>query len=92
MLEEAIALGCRKFVACGGAGVLDRSIDLGYLIVPTVAIRDEGTSYHYLPPGREVEPSPERRFRHRGGAQEARVCLPDRQDLDDGRDLPRDGG
>src|SRR4051794_5381095 len=23
--EEAIALGCRKFVACGGAGVLDRS-------------------------------------------------------------------
>jgi uridine phosphorylase len=59
MLEEAIALGCRKFVACGGAGVLDRSIALGHLVVPTAAIRDEGTSYHYLPPGREVEPSPE---------------------------------
>jgi uridine phosphorylase len=59
MLEEAIALGCRKFIACGGAGVLDRSISLGHLIVPTAAIRDEGTSYHYLPPGREVEPSPE---------------------------------
>ena len=25
-------------------------------IVPTAAIRDEGTSYHYLPPAREVEP------------------------------------
>jgi uridine phosphorylase len=57
MLEEAIALGCRKFIACGGAGVLDRSIALGHLVVPTAAIRDEGTSYHYLPPGREVEPS-----------------------------------
>jgi uridine phosphorylase len=59
MLEEVIALGCRKFVVCGGAGVLDRSIALGHLIVPTAAIRDEGTSYHYLPPGHEVEPSPE---------------------------------
>ena len=57
MLEEAIALGCRKFIACGGAGVLDRSIALGHLVVPTAAIRDEGTSYHYLLPGREVEPS-----------------------------------
>jgi uridine phosphorylase len=59
LLEEAIGLGCRKFVACGGAGVLDRSIALGHLIVPTSAIRDEGTSYHYLPPGREAGPSPE---------------------------------
>src|SRR4051794_21412442 len=59
LLEEAIALGCRKFIACGGAGVLDRSIALGHLVVPTAAIRDEGTSYHYLPPGREAEPSPE---------------------------------
>ena len=57
MLEEAIALGCRKFIACGGAGVLDRSIALGHLVVPTAAIRDEGTSYHYSAPGREVEPS-----------------------------------
>lgn len=59
MLEEMIALGCRKFVACGGAGVLDRDIAAGHLIVPTSAVRDEGTSYHYLPPGREVSASPE---------------------------------
>lgn len=58
LLEESIALGCRKFIACGGAGVLDREIAAGHLIVPTAAIRDEGTSYHYLPPGREVEPHP----------------------------------
>lgn len=58
-LEESIALGCRKFVACGTAGVLDSAIGRGHLIVPTSAVRDEGTSYHYLPPSREVEPSPD---------------------------------
>lgn len=58
MLEGAIALGCRKFIACGGAGVLDRGLAVGRLIVPRAAVRDEGTSYHYLPPGREVEASP----------------------------------
>jgi len=57
ILEEVIARGCRKFIACGGCGVLDRQIEVGGLIIPTVAIRDEGTSYHYLPPGREVQPS-----------------------------------
>ena len=56
--EIAIALGARKFIACGGAGVLDREIAVGHLVVPTAAIRDEGTSYHYLPAGREVAPSP----------------------------------
>ncbi len=59
MLEAAIALGCSKFIACGGAGVLDRDIAVGHIIVPVAAIRDEGTSYHYLPPGREVAASPE---------------------------------
>jgi uridine phosphorylase len=58
ILEEVIALGCRKFVACGGAGVLDGSLAVGQIVVPNAAIRDEGTSYHYLPPAREVHPSP----------------------------------
>ena len=59
ILEEAIALGCRNLIACGSAGVLDRSIAVGHLLVPISAVRDEGTSYHYLPPGREAEPTPE---------------------------------
>jgi uridine phosphorylase len=49
-LEELIALGCRQFVACGGAGVLDGRLPVGHVIVPDSAVRDEGTSYHYLPP------------------------------------------
>jgi uridine phosphorylase len=58
MLELVIALGSRKFIACGGAGVLDSKIAVGHIIVPSSAIRDEGTSYHYLPPSREVAPHP----------------------------------
>ena len=59
MLETAIALGCTKFISCGGAGVLDRDIAVGHIIVPQSAVRDEGTSYHYLEPSREVAASPE---------------------------------
>jgi len=58
LLEETIALGCNKFIACGGAGVLDGTVVVGHPVIPTAAIRDEGTSYHYLPPGREVSASP----------------------------------
>ena len=56
-LEELIARGCRTFVACGGAGVLVPDVAVGHVIVPTAAVRDEGTSYHYLPASRTVEPS-----------------------------------
>ena len=54
LMEEVIALGVKNFIACGGCGVLDRSISVGKLLLPTSAIRDEGTSYHYLPPAREI--------------------------------------
>ncbi len=50
-LEQLIALGCRSFIACGGAGVLDSEIAVGHVVVPISAIRDEGTSYHYLAAG-----------------------------------------
>ncbi len=56
--EEMIALGSTKFIACGGAGVLDGTLAVGHIVVPKVAVRDEGTSYHYLPPAREVSASP----------------------------------
>lgn len=54
LLEEVIAFGCRKFIACGGCGVLEKEIAVGNLILVSGAIRDEGVSYHYLPPAREV--------------------------------------
>ncbi len=54
VMEELIAFGCRKFIACGSAGVLDRALAPGTVVVPSAAVRDEGVSYHYLKPSREV--------------------------------------
>jgi uridine phosphorylase len=58
-LEEAIDFGCRSIVACGGAGALDSGLALGHVVVVGDALRDEGTSYHYLPPSRTVAAEPE---------------------------------
>ena len=55
-LERLLAVGCRKFIAVGAAGALDPSMPKSSFIVPDSAIRDEGTSYHYLPPEVECVP------------------------------------
>jgi uridine phosphorylase len=58
LVEEVIAHGAKAIIGCGGSGALDAELSLGQAVVPISAIRDEGTSYHYLPPSREVEASP----------------------------------
>ena len=57
-LEEMIAFGSRNVIACGGCGVLDSTLPVGHVLVPEIAVRDEGTSFHYLPAAREVSASP----------------------------------
>ncbi|MCJ7625779.1 MAG: nucleoside phosphorylase, partial [Anaerolineaceae bacterium] len=57
-LDELISLGLNKFIACGGCGVINDKIDAGAVVILTSAVRDEGTTYHYLPPSREVGASP----------------------------------
>jgi uridine phosphorylase len=57
-LEEAIACGCARFIGVGGAGGLIPDLTIGHVVVPTAAVRDEGTSYHYAPPERESAPDP----------------------------------
>ena len=52
-LERVIAAGCTSIVACGDAGTLTGR-PRGGLVIVDAALRDEGTSYHYLPPAREV--------------------------------------
>lgn len=54
-IEELTAKGCKKYIACGGCGVMQNDLAVGHLIIPTSAVRDEGTSYHYAPPSREIE-------------------------------------
>lgn len=52
---EEYAMGCKKFIICGGAGAITKDSKVGEIVVPVSAVRDEGTSYHYLEPSREVE-------------------------------------
>ena len=57
-LEELIAFGCDRFMVCGGAGGLRPAIGVGHLIVPQGAVWDEGVSYHYAAPSREIACDP----------------------------------
>jgi uridine phosphorylase len=57
-LEELIAMGARRVVAVGGAGVLVPELVLGHAVIVGSAVRDEGTSFHYLRPGRVVDADP----------------------------------
>lgn len=53
--EELFALGVENIVVFGCCGVLDGTIDDCSIIIPDRAVRDEGTSFHYLPAGDEVK-------------------------------------
>ena len=57
-LEVVISLGATQIIGCGGAGIVRPGFDVGHVIVPTGAIRDEGTSYHYAPADAAVHPHP----------------------------------
>ena len=57
-LEELITMGAKKFVVCGAAGTLLPN-PLGALVVVERAVRDEGASFHYVPPSYEIEANAE---------------------------------
>jgi uridine phosphorylase len=59
--EQLAAAGVEWIIGLTSAGRISPELPLPCLVVATAAIRDEGTSLHYLPPGREVgcpEPMP----------------------------------
>lgn len=53
-LDISTGIGIDTVMFCGGGGVLDKSIEVGQLLVVEGAIRDEGFSYHYAPPSRII--------------------------------------
>lgn len=57
ILDWLISYGARKIISGGSCGVLE-TLDENVFLVPFKALRDEGASYHYLPPSRFVEISP----------------------------------
>ena len=53
--EQLQAAGAKVIIGLTSAGRVAPDLPLPCLVVATSAIRDEGTSYHYLPPSRAVE-------------------------------------
>ncbi|NQO34169.1 nucleoside phosphorylase [Streptococcus suis] len=57
-LEELKACGFENFIVLGSCGVLDKSLAADKIILPSSALRDEGTSYHYAPASDEISYDP----------------------------------
>jgi uridine phosphorylase len=57
LLEEFAAFGVRRFISIGTAGALAKELRIGDVVVCDCAIRDEGVSHHYLPPGKYAHAS-----------------------------------
>lgn len=58
-LDCLTGIGIDTVMFCGGGGVLDKTIDVGRLLVVEGAIRDEGFSYHYIEPSRIIRSDPD---------------------------------
>ena len=54
VMDILVTCGCKKIIAVGSCGVL-KEIQENAFLVPTKALRAEGTSYHYLPASRYIE-------------------------------------
>jgi uridine phosphorylase len=65
-LEECIEWGVSRFVSIGTAGSLQKGLRAGDLVLCERAIRDEGSSHHYLAPSRYARPSKALTARVRG--------------------------
>ena len=56
LLDWLIGYGVREIISAGTCGCLEEFSESTFL-VPSKALRDEGTSYHYAPPSRFMEVS-----------------------------------
>ena len=54
ILDWLISYGVREIISAGTCGALEKFSE-GTFLVPSKALRDEGTSYHYAPPSRFIE-------------------------------------
>jgi uridine phosphorylase len=56
LVEELAAFGMEQAIFLGYCGSLRPEVKAGDIICPTEAIREEGTSFHYLPPDVAARP------------------------------------
>ena len=59
LADQFVALGVQQFAIVGLAGGLQPEMNPGSLVICNKAIRGEGVSQHYLPPGQTVDSSDE---------------------------------
>lgn len=55
LAEEFAAMGVKCMILMTWGGILQPDLNPGDIVVIDKAIRDEGTSYHYLPPAKYVD-------------------------------------
>ena len=58
LFESVFTMGAETVILFGTCGVLDGAISDCSVIVPTSAMRDEGTSFHYAPASDEIQVNP----------------------------------
>ncbi len=55
VMEHLIACGAKYVIGLGLLASIQPEIDVGTIVIPSRAIRGEGTSYYYLPPEAEAQ-------------------------------------
>lgn len=58
LLEAVIELGCKLLFVLGLGGGVGENVELGDLVLPSEVVREEGTSFHYVPDDGNARPDP----------------------------------
>jgi len=56
-VEQLISKGVNKIIFVGSAGAINEKLNIGDIIIPSKAVRDEGLSFHYLKPSKFAYPN-----------------------------------
>lgn len=58
LAEELAVMGAKKMLLMTWGGTLQPDLQPGDIVICNAALRDEGTSQHYLPPGKTIQADP----------------------------------
>ena len=90
LAEQLFVSGCRFLVSMTSAGQIVPQGPPPYFVVIDRALRDEGTSYHYLPQSEFAEADPSLVAAAMAALAATRIAGLSRRGLDDRRAVPRD--
>lgn len=73
--EELFACGCQALVSLGSAGLISQDLQPPFFLLIELSLRDEGTSYHYLPAAPFAEADQESLNRVQAGLDSAGITF-----------------